>query len=100
LVDYKGAEGLKTGFTNASGFNLISVAKKKGRRVVSVLLGCSSFERRDEFTKNLLDQAFEKIRENRNKKIETKIKRSGFDYKKSEIREDEYEWKMRFGTDE
>jgi D-alanyl-D-alanine carboxypeptidase len=42
LVDYKGAEGLKTGFTNASGFNLISAAKKDGKRVISILVGCST----------------------------------------------------------
>lgn len=62
LVDYKGAEGMKTGFTNASGFNLISSAKRGDKRVVSVILGCATYQKRDEFTKELLDYAFERLK--------------------------------------
>jgi D-alanyl-D-alanine carboxypeptidase len=61
LLNYKGAEGLKTGFTQASGFNLISAAKRKDFRVVSVLLGCEKLQKRDQLTKNLLDTAFERL---------------------------------------
>jgi D-alanyl-D-alanine carboxypeptidase len=63
LLEYNGAEGMKTGFTNASGFNLISVAKNHADdRVVSVLMGCPSVDRRDRFTKRLLDEGFSKIK--------------------------------------
>ena len=62
LVDYKGAEGMKTGFTNASGFNLISSAKRDDKRVISVILGCASYQKRDEFTKQLLDDAFARLK--------------------------------------
>jgi len=61
LKDYIGAEGLKTGFTNASGFNLISAAKKKDERVISILLGCETSVGRDDFTKEILDDSFEKL---------------------------------------
>jgi len=71
LLDYKGAEGMKTGFTNASGFNLISSAKKNDVRVISVLLGCSTYQKRDKLTKQFLDEAFEKI--SNNKKAEIKV---------------------------
>lgn len=62
LVEYKGAEGMKTGFTNASGFNLITSAKREDTRVVSVILGCATYKRRDEFTKELLDYAFDRLK--------------------------------------
>jgi D-alanyl-D-alanine carboxypeptidase len=66
LVDYKGAEGMKTGFTKASGFNLISAAKKDGERIISILLGCATFQSRDALTKNLLDKSFAKLKQNQN----------------------------------
>lgn len=61
LEEYQGAEGLKTGFTHASGFNLIASAVKNNIRVISVLIGCSSAHRREKFTKILLNNAFKKI---------------------------------------
>jgi D-alanyl-D-alanine carboxypeptidase len=60
LVEYEGAEGMKTGFTKASGFNLISIAKKKDRRIISVLVNCETYQKRDKFTKKLFDKFFAK----------------------------------------
>lgn len=95
LVDYRGAEGLKTGFTNASGFNLITTAKQNDRRVISVLVGCASYQQRDKFTKNLLNEAFEKL--GRNEERETEISLSeGFNYK-NKIEKNFYEDEMRLG---
>jgi D-alanyl-D-alanine carboxypeptidase len=98
LVDYKGAEGLKTGFTNASGFNLISAATKDGRRVMSVLLGCATSVERDKFTAQLLDNAFERIKTQKKGDLEVKLGK-GFDYKNSQIKRDEFEDNVRFGND-
>ena len=58
LLKYKGADGIKTGFTNAAGFNLIASAKRDGKRIISVVTGCESVQKRDNFTKQLLDKAF------------------------------------------
>ena len=58
LLKYKGVDGIKTGFTNASGFNLIASAKHDKKRITSVLTGCESAQKRDTFTKQLLDKAF------------------------------------------
>jgi D-alanyl-D-alanine carboxypeptidase len=80
LVEYKGAEGMKTGFTNASGFNLVSSAKKNDARVISILLGCSTSKQRDEQTKELLDDAFEKITEDKKSKVCVRLQKV-FDYK-------------------
>ena len=60
LLKYKGAEGIKTGFTKASGFNLISSALRDNKRIISILTGCESSKKRDDFTKKLLDDAFKK----------------------------------------
>ena len=61
ILEYKGAEGMKTGFTKASGFNLISVAKRKKYRVSSVLLNCSNAELHYKLTRQLLDKGFENL---------------------------------------
>jgi D-alanyl-D-alanine carboxypeptidase len=81
LVEYEGAEGMKTGFTNASGFNLIAVAKKDNSRVISVLLGCESYKKRDEYTKNLLDKTFTKSAKNNDNEIKVKLLEN-FNYSK------------------
>ena len=61
LLEYKGADGFKTGFTNAAGFNLIASAKQDGERVNAILTGCESYQKRDEFMKALLDGGFKQI---------------------------------------
>ncbi|MEM9206773.1 MAG: D-alanyl-D-alanine carboxypeptidase family protein [Pseudomonadota bacterium] len=58
LGRYPGANGMKTGFVCASGFNFVGSAERDGRQVGVVLLGeLSAAERRDAAV-NLLDQAF------------------------------------------
>ncbi len=58
LLKYKGADGMKTGFTNAAGFNLIASAHQNNKRIISILTGCESIKKRDDTTKQLLDLAF------------------------------------------
>ena len=42
----EGTDGIKTGYTRASGFNLVASVHRDGRRIVAVILGGkSSFER-------------------------------------------------------
>jgi D-alanyl-D-alanine carboxypeptidase len=49
---YRGAEGIKTGFTCGSGYNLLSAAKRDGRRLIALILGAkSSGERNSRMTK-------------------------------------------------
>jgi len=94
LLDYKGAEGMKTGFTRASGFNLITAAKKNGNRVISVLTSCVSYEKRDTFMMDLLDHSFANIENDEGHNIKFK---SGFNYESNlsnQIRN--YKSKMRF----
>jgi len=52
------AEGLKTGFICASGFNIVGSAARDGRRLIAVALGFRRADLRDEFLVRLFDQAF------------------------------------------
>jgi D-alanyl-D-alanine carboxypeptidase len=58
LSRYAGADGIKTGFTCGSGYNLVASAKRDGRRLIGVLLGSrTNFERHSEMGR-LLDVGF------------------------------------------
>ena len=60
LMDrYPGMDGLKTGFTDASGFNLASTAVRDGHRLFAVVLGGRTAAKRDQLMANLLDAGFE-----------------------------------------
>ena len=52
------ADGLKTGFICASGFNIVGSAVRDGRRLVAVALGFKRADLRDEFIIRLLDEAY------------------------------------------
>jgi D-alanyl-D-alanine carboxypeptidase len=57
---YPGTDGLKTGYTRDSGYNLVSSAARGGVRLVGVVLGGASGGERDRHMMNLLDDGFEK----------------------------------------
>ncbi|MBF0356910.1 MAG: D-alanyl-D-alanine carboxypeptidase [Alphaproteobacteria bacterium] len=58
LQSYKGAEGMKTGYIRASGFNLVAAAKRDGRRLVGVVFGGDTASQRDRQMAHLLDKGF------------------------------------------
>ena len=58
LGAYDGVDGIKTGFINSSGFNLVASAQRDGRRVIGVVFGGSSGRARDAHMVSLLDEAF------------------------------------------
>jgi D-alanyl-D-alanine carboxypeptidase len=51
-----GVDGIKTGYTEASGYNLISSTGRSGRRIVGVILGERSNGARDVHMRNLIEQ--------------------------------------------
>jgi D-alanyl-D-alanine carboxypeptidase len=55
---FKGADGIKTGYVRASGFNLVTSAEQNGRRLVGVVLGGRSPSVRDRQMATLLQTAF------------------------------------------
>ncbi len=54
-----GVDGIKTGYTRASGFNLVSSAMRDGRRVITVVLGGATAAERDAQMVDLINRAFE-----------------------------------------
>jgi D-alanyl-D-alanine carboxypeptidase len=55
---YQGLDGIKTGFVNASGFNLAASAVRDGHRLIGVIMGGRSARSRDAQMASLLDQGF------------------------------------------
>jgi D-alanyl-D-alanine carboxypeptidase len=55
---YPGLDGIKTGYINASGFNLAASAVRNGHRLIGVIMGGRSARSRDQQMAGLLDVAF------------------------------------------
>ena len=58
LEAYPGADGIKTGYTRAAGFNLVSSAQRGDRRVIVALLGGKSTASRNAEVARLMDLGF------------------------------------------
>ncbi len=61
LQTYPGADGLKTGYIEASGFNVVTSALWGSTRLIGVVLGAASGWERDQHMASLLDQGFERM---------------------------------------
>ena len=55
---YKGATGLKTGFTSAAGYCLSATAQRDGMELIAVVLGAETSQDRFQACKQLLDYGF------------------------------------------
>jgi D-alanyl-D-alanine carboxypeptidase len=58
LSAYDGADGMKTGFTCASGYNMVASAERDGRRLIGIVLGSRNGGARTLEMKRLLDVGF------------------------------------------
>ena len=58
LSKYTGTDGIKTGFTNASGFNLVASVERNGVRLVGVVFGGRTGARRDAHLISLLSKQY------------------------------------------
>jgi len=58
LGHYEGADGLKTGFVCASGYNIVATAKRNGTRLIAVVLGSRNPIVRERETVKLLNKGF------------------------------------------
>ncbi len=61
LGKYRGADGIKTGYTRASGYNLVASAERDGRRVIGVIYGGKSSASRNRHMRQILDEGFTKL---------------------------------------
>lgn len=62
METYKGMDGMKTGFINQSGFNLVASAVRGNQRLIGVVFGGRSANSRNARMKDLLDQGFRDIK--------------------------------------
>ncbi|NVO56417.1 D-alanyl-D-alanine carboxypeptidase [Rhodobacteraceae bacterium B1Z28] len=58
LAAYRGADGIKTGYTRAAGFNLVASAKRKDERIIATVFGGKSGASRNAKVAELLDMGF------------------------------------------
>lgn len=63
MLRYHGVDGIKTGYINASGFNLVTSVERDGHRLVGVVLGGQTANERDEHMMALMDKTFATIAE-------------------------------------
>ncbi len=62
LDAYEGADGIKTGYTDASGFNLTASAERAGVRLIATVFGGTSTAMRNQKVAELLDIGFAKAK--------------------------------------
>jgi D-alanyl-D-alanine carboxypeptidase len=60
LSSYRGADGIKTGYTRAAGYNLAASAHRGQERIIAVVMGASSSAGRNRKVAELLDLGFRK----------------------------------------
>ena len=60
LANYRGADGIKTGYTNAAGYNLVASAERGGERVIATVFGGASGAARNRRVAELLDLGFQR----------------------------------------
>ena len=58
LDAYRGADGIKTGYTRAAGFNLVASAERGNERIIATMFGGSSTAARNARVAELLDMGF------------------------------------------
>ncbi|MCP5080849.1 MAG: D-alanyl-D-alanine carboxypeptidase [Alphaproteobacteria bacterium] len=61
LGRFKGIDGIKTGYTRASGFNLTSSVRRKGKHVIGVVMGAKSGRSRNRYMAGILKTALKKV---------------------------------------
>ena len=64
LKSYQGADGIKTGYTRAAGFNLVASAERKNERIIATVFGGTSTAARNKRVSDLLDLGFDRAATN------------------------------------
>lgn len=60
LNDYEGADGIKTGYTNAAGYNLVASARRGQERIIAVMFGGTSTVQRNARVAELMNLGFQR----------------------------------------
>jgi len=64
LKKFKGADGMKTGYTRAAGFNIVTSAKRQGNRVIAVTMGHKTLNARDNQVISMMSRGLTKLAQN------------------------------------
>ncbi len=64
LQKFKGADGMKTGYTRAAGFNIVTSAKRNGNRVIAVTMGHKTYRERDKKVMSMMENGLTKLAQN------------------------------------
>lgn len=62
LLEYPGADGMKTGYTKEAGYGLVGSAQRDGRRLIMVIAGLNSINERKQEAQSLLDWGFRQFK--------------------------------------
>lgn len=62
LLEYDGADGLKTGFTDYGKYSISASVNKHGKRLIAVINGASSERERTNYTKKLFNYGYEQYK--------------------------------------
>lgn len=65
MKTYKGMDGIKTGYVNASGYNLAASAVQDGHRIIGVIFGGRTSKTRNDAMEKLLDESFQRLKDPR-----------------------------------
>ncbi len=61
LKTFEGADGMKTGFTNAAGFNIVTSAERNGQRVIAVTMGHRTLKERDKRVAQMMEKGLKTL---------------------------------------
>ncbi len=64
LSNYRGADGIKTGYTRAAGYNLVASANRNGERIITTVFGGRSTNTRNAQVAKLMNLGFKKAPRN------------------------------------
>ncbi|MFV0626772.1 MAG: D-alanyl-D-alanine carboxypeptidase family protein [Alphaproteobacteria bacterium] len=81
LGRFRGADGLKTGYTAAAGFNIVTSAERNGKRIIAVTMGHRTLRERDNFIAQQMEINLKKlggIKERKTLLAEIEISRKPF----------------------
>ena len=75
MLSYEGADGIKTGYIKASGFQLAFSAVRNNKRLVEVIFGGDTGKQRDRSLKIIMDKEFAELGINKKEKKSTIVKK-------------------------
>ncbi len=69
LHNFKGTDGIKTGYTRASGFNLVASVKRGGKHLIGVVMGGKTSRHRNANMRTMLAGAFKKASRKKSRRV-------------------------------